>query len=283
MTLRARRRRRARLLAVLVLLVVCAVIGAVAYFVRAPFLRIQTIQVTGTDPASQAEIIAFVTAQLSGNYRYFIPRDHVWEYPRLNLRQSILTAFPRLADVEPKLQSFTALSIQVSERLPKALWCGEEGALAPPEGATCRYLDQHGAAYAPAATTSALAYMTYYGALDSSRLPPQFLTPQQYHALVVFIDALVGKAEAGPASSAVVDAYGNVTLHFQNGFELIFTLDDAFARAGVVLHRFGIALQSSPFEIHTLTDFEYLDLRFGDSLYYKLKGSAAVGASTTTQ
>ena len=32
-----------------------------------------------------------------------------------------------------------------------------------------------------------------------------------------------------------------------------------------------LALEAEPFKGHALSDFEYLDLRFGDRLYYKLK------------
>jgi len=38
-----------------------------------------------------------------------------------------------------------------------------------------------------------------------------------------------------------------------------------------VLERIALALQSEPFAKRSLTDFAYLDLRFGDKLYYKLK------------
>ena len=40
---------------------------------------------------------------------------------------------------------------------------------------------------------------------------------------------------------------------------------------GDVFDRFSLALQSDLFKKHALSDFDYLDLRFGDKLYYKLK------------
>jgi len=41
--------------------------------------------------------------------------------------------------------------------------------------------------------------------------------------------------------------------------------------AGDTFERFSLALGAGPFLEHPLSDFAYLDLRFGDKLYYKLK------------
>lgn len=282
MTLRMRRRRRTRIMIALAIIVILGLFASAVYLIRAPFLRIQMVQVTGADPASQAEITAFVATQLSGNRHYFIPKNHVWEYARLDLGKSILAAFPRLSNAEPKLQSLTTLTVKVSERLPKALWCSMEATQVLLDNVSCQLLDQNGAAYSAAPEASSLVYVTYYGALDMSQTPPQFLTPQQFRTLGLLIDTLTEKAGAGPALNATVDSYGNVTLEFQNGFAVLFALDDAMNRSGVLLQRFGLALGSAPFSAHKLSEFEYLDLRFGDSLYFKLKTDAsATGASTT--
>ena len=65
-----------------------------------------------------------------------------------------------------------------------------------------------------------------------------------------------------------VDSNGDVHIMFASGFTLLFPIS---ADGGDVYQRFTLALQSDPFTSHKLSDFEYLDLRFGDKLYYKLK------------
>jgi len=49
---------------------------------------------------------------------------------------------------------------------------------------------------------------------------------------------------------------------------VIFALSDS---GGDVYERFVLALTAEPFEGRSTGDFEYLDLRFGDRLYYKLR------------
>jgi cell division septal protein FtsQ len=279
LTLRARRRRRRRILIALVILIAGAVIGGVVYLLRAPFLRIQTVQVTGADPQSTEEIRHFVEGELSGYYNYFLPKNHVWEYSRADLERRILVAFPRLQSAELKLQSSTALTITVSDRMLRALWCGET----PDAPQACLSLDQNGAAFAPAEETSADAYVTYYGALSATTTPPQLLAPAQFHALSALIAALEQAADSGPAVRAAIDADGNVDLTMENGFMLKFTIMDALKRANILVTRLTIARSSAPFQAHKLNEFEYLDLRFGDSLYYKLKGAQEPVTASTTQ
>ena len=57
-------------------------------------------------------------------------------------------------------------------------------------------------------------------------------------------------------------------MRFADNFTLIFTLVD---QGGDVFERLTLALTSGPMAAHKLGDFQYLDLRFGDKLYYKLK------------
>lgn len=278
-TLRVRRRRRRRLLIALVVLAIVAVIGGVIYLLQAPFLRIQSVTVVGADPQSTAEIRAFVMGELSGFNNRIVPRNHVLEYSGRDMDQKILSAFPRLSSASSRLQSLTALSVTVSERLLKALWCGTT----PAEPATCLSLDQSGAAFAPAEESSTDAFVTYYGALDASTTPPQLLPPAQFRALGMLIGAFQGEAGSGPATRATIDAEGNVSVEFQNGFSLKFTMADVVKRANILVTRLTIARSSAPFQARKLSEFEYLDLRFGDSLYYKLKGSGEPVSASTTQ
>ena len=67
--------------------------------------------------------------------------------------------------------------------------------------------------------------------------------------------------------SVVVDEHHDVYVRFENNFTLMFNLRD---NSGDVYERFVLAQTAEPFKNHNLSDFEYLDLRFGDRLYYKV-------------
>ncbi len=278
MTLRARRRRRARITALLALLCGLLLIAAIIYILRTPKLRLETVTVVGADAASDAQIAAFVHSQLAGDYYFFVPKDHVLFYNGTALSTGIVRAFPALAGAQTTLVSFSSLSVAVATRLPTALWCGDAQGSSTP----CLLVDQNGAAYAPTPASTAQAYVTYYGALDEDTVPPQFLSPADFHELAALIDSLASEAGAGSATSAALDQYGNITLTFNDGFELLFTLPEVEQDAAGLNQRFTLALMSAPMQATPIGSFAYLDLRFGDKLYYKLRSGnpAAVGTST---
>jgi hypothetical protein len=82
------------------------------------------------------------------------------------------------------------------------------------------------------------------------------------------VDAISTKLSSTEAlQRVVVDSSRDVRMYFTH-ITLLFTLDE---QSGDVFERLGVALQSKPFVEHQLSAFEYLDLRFGDKLYYKLR------------
>jgi hypothetical protein len=183
-------------------------------------------------------------------------------YPREEIRLRLLRDFPNLSQAVIGGENLTTLAIVVSERKAQALWCGPSLALA----GACYLLDAQGVAFAPAADFGGEIYTEYYGPV-SGESPQQFLALDTYRALSATVDALKDKV-ADDSLDSVEASAEDARVHFKSGFELIFSLKDGGAD---VLERFSLALTAAPFTTHALSDFEYLDLRFGDKLYYKLK------------
>ena len=261
--LRERRRRRRSLLVALSIGLVVVVFAAIAGSTWLPFLRIRAIDIIGAKTVQQQSVVSVVQQQLYGGYLHLFARSNIFLYPKATITQSVLTEFPTFASVEIHAENFHTIGVTVVERTPAALWCGLQVA----SSSSCFLIDQSGIVYAPAVVYSGDAYQRYYGAVVGATLPQQFLSPVQFHSLTSLVDVLQQKVGAS-ARSILVDDDQDVYVTFENGFELIFALGDD---SGDVFDAFGLALQSDPFKAHALTDFEYLDLRFGDKLYYKLK------------
>jgi len=179
------------------------------------------------------------------------------------MAQTILKQYPTLRAVDVHAQDFHTIVVAVTEREPVALWCGPS----PAEPQPCLFLDEEGAAYAPAPEFSAPVYVPYYGSLVQGA-PPRYLGTAQFQSLFALVAALGQKESAEAVAGVSVDSSGDVRMLFGGGFTLIFNLKDD---GGDIFERFNLALGSSVFSGKTLADFEYLDLRFGDKLYYKLK------------
>jgi hypothetical protein len=254
----------------------------------APFLKITTVSVSGTKTVAPSALQELVQQDISGSYLYLFAKDDILLYPRTQVAADLLAQYPQLKSVDVHAADFHTVAVNVIERQPVALWCSSlnsealgtsteslasstadelsEPVALPAHGA-CYFMDQDGVVYQSAPPADA-SYVIYQSAATSTVLPMQFLTPDQFHALSALATALSQKFGTTTVSDVSVDSSGDVQAQFSDGFILEFLLTDA---GGDVFDNFTLALQSDVFKQHSLDDFQYLDLRFGQKLYYKLK------------
>lgn len=260
--LRARRRQRRVILAVSAAVLLLVVIAGAFGLTWLPGIRIHTVVVTGAVSVPSQEIEDTVRTNLVGTYGFIVPKNNALVYPAGMIARQVLEKFPAIASVTTKRTSLTSLTVAVVERTPIARWCGES--LANP--APCYLLDASGVVYAPAADSLDSGYVTYYGPVSTTPMR-QFVSTEQFRAVSALVAALQTNGSAGTPMRVDLEA-GEVHIIFASGFTLMYSLSDDGAD---VLQRFVLALQAAPFTTHAVADFLYLDLRFGDKLYYQLK------------
>lgn len=263
--LRARRkRRRVRLgiAAVAAALLLLALLVGLSYL---PFLQIKEVRVSGKQTFASSTIQTYVESQLQGRYWLLFPKKNILLYPKRAISAGLLSRFPELKVADVHAVNFHAIAAAVIERQPRALWC-MQGEI-PTTTSACYFMDEEGVVYAPAAAAAGDALVSYQGAAPGP-LPKPYLDPEKFRSLSALIDALAQKYPGNPIKLVAVDGSGDVRAYFKQNFMLMFTLADA---GGDVFERFNLALTADPFKAHALYNFEYLDLRFGDKLYYKLR------------
>lgn len=262
--LKARRRARTLRLVILALgFLILVIIGTVA-LAYAPFWRIQAVVVVGAESIATSTIETFVKERLKGLYAYVLPKDNILLYPKSSLRAELLARFPALRSVVLRAENFSTLGVEVGERKPHALWCGES----PVTGDACVLLDDAGVAYGSAVSFAGSAYFHYYGTASAAGSGRQYLTEDTFRALDAMALAVASDIPEDTLIDIGVDAEKDVRMRFKSGFVIIFPLAED---AATILQRLKLARSADPFTEHKLSDFEYLDLRFGDKLYYKLR------------
>lgn len=236
--------------------------GAITGVLWLPHVRVSTIEVEGFAGRAAQEIERAAHKHIAGTYMLLFPKDNIFIYPKQSMRERILEEFPWLAEVAVQANNFRTIGIVVRERTPVALWCGEN----PDARIPCLLMDENGIAYEMAPQFSGTVYTEYFGKAEGV-LPKQFLTAGQFRSIKALIQALTEK-EGEAVARVAVDEHTDVRATFTNGFTLIFT---AAEDSGNVYERYMLAKTAEPFTTHPLGDFEYLDLRFGNRLYYKLR------------
>src|SRR5581483_527670 len=211
--LRTRRRRRRVLAATFAALALCVILGALAWVLQAPFWRIQTIKVEGTETLATSTVEDVVQSAIAGDYLYLFPKDNVLIYPKSAIAVELLSKLPTLASVKVSADSFTSLAIDVVEREPKALWCGTD----PTSAVPCFLLDESGTAYSGDVNFEGDAYKHYFGALVGSTTPKHYLTPATFRSLAALIDTIASTQKGDAIQSVWVDANQDVHATFASG------------------------------------------------------------------
>lgn len=253
-----RRKRRTRVLAVFAALVFVLAAGFVG-LVHIPGLYIADIQISGAQTLASSTVRDFVDARLKGNYGFVLPKRNILLYPKQEIMRDLMVSHPVLSSADVHLVDLHTIAVNLVERQPKALWC---------EGSQCYFMDENGVVYGEAPIFSEPIYLSYFGPAGTSTLPRQYLSPERFQSLSALVDAVADKFADERVAGISVDANNDATMSFASGFHLLFSLND---QGGDIFDRLMLAMKSDPLSAHPLADFEYLDLRFGDKLYYKLK------------
>ncbi len=258
--LRLRKRRRRLRMSLVLGVFFLLLLGGVVGLSRIPAIQIQGVVVSGAETIASTTISHFVEDRLVGNYWWLFPKRNIFLYPKGVIAKELMANFPSLASADVHANDFQSIAVLVVERAPRALWCrGAES--------DCYFMDENGVVYESAPIFSEPIYIPYLGGA-SGVLPWHYLKPTEFQALSALVDAIAEKLQGERVKQVSVDNAEDVRVSFVSGFSLRFALQDP---GGDTFERLSLALTSEPMAAHKLSDFEYLDLRFGDKLYYKLR------------
>lgn len=261
----ARRKRRQFLLKAGALCagVVLLLAGAV-FLLRHEKLQIESVVVEGGEVVDVRALTNFISGTLAEKYLWLVPKSNVLLIPEDSLEASVLKSFPRLNTIELSRTDFRTLSVVVKEREPRALWCGENRL---GEGSTpsCYFLDEHGFVYAPAPSFSGEVYIRLYGPLGGGEPIGQFfLTAEYFTKLRAFAEALQSR-DVKALELALIDER-DAELYLEDGTKILL---DPSEDLDYVLDNLLSVLTSATFKERDKINLEYLDLRFGNKVYYK--------------
>ncbi len=266
MPLRARRRRVRALQLFVVLLVLAAGAWGLHLLSYLPVITIQTINVTGAHDASPDLVKTFVQSRLNDGTYPYLSRSNIFLYPRASLQRDVAGFFPRIRAATVSRPSFlsTELDVAVQEREPFARWCEADGV-------TCYEMDSGGFIFADASSTAASVYKEQYvfsGGIGTSSLPVgQYFVAGNLPALLALL-TIVQQQTALTPQLVTVESPQDFSVQFAEGFSLKASFG---ADASTLARNLKLVLSSAELA-GKQAELEYIDLRFGNRVFYKLKG-----------
>lgn len=244
-----------------------ALLSGVLYGLHRPEVTIQNIGVVGEDVIPAQAITTLAREVLTGNYFWIIPRSTIFFYPRGAIEAALPRVYPKIKEASTSFKNLTTIEIVVEERQPFALWCGEnrlEGAIPK-----CFFLDETGFIYGPAPDFTGDVYFHYYGSLPKSDPVGQhFLSQEEFSRLSFFFIALVERG-INARDFAVRDDT-DYEFYLDNGIQVLFAREQDLT---LLLQNLESVLISEKLKNVDLATVEYIDLRFGNKVFYKMAPS----------
>jgi len=243
---------------VLTLIALATLIGLLSWTSRHPAIAVDEVRVVGAKELSKNELEAFSESILHEKEGIIFSRENMFLYPKRRIEKEIVEAFPRAMTASVSLASFKdpSLVVNIEERVAFALWCNEEN--------TCFFIDRSGFIFAEADGVSPQSGMPIFkgGIVGNNPIGVSFL-PNHFTRIYLLINE-VEHMGIDVADTRVVND-DDYEINDAHGMSLkvrfVQTNEEIISNLRAILG--SSALQGG--------SVEYIDLRFGNRVYYKLR------------
>lgn len=265
----------------LIVLLICSFI----FVMRMDFLKIQEISIKGNVSIKTEDLKLSLDQMISGDYLYFLPKNNILIFPKVKILAQLSKNFPRIDTLNVSIEK-NALEVNMTERKPHALWCGASflQSIDP-----CFFVDSQGFVFSQAPQFDGSSYLKLYGATPSVQdasstedvLPDgnqpvpawQFISEKEYSDVQNFISNArnlgleLSALELSDSNTYKFQIKNNGLLLASRSVDLAETLENL--KAGLSNDIFWLKNKKNQ---KNLTQVEYIDMRYGNKIFYKLSG-----------
>lgn len=264
-----------------IVIALCCLVWTVSYLSYLPRYNVETITVAGASHVAPSAVTAFVDSTIHPLSHPFFSPSNIFLYHPAALAAAISTRFPWILSTKISRDSLlsTHVSIALVERSSFALWCQSPSASSTP----CYEMDTSGLIFAPIDAQGNITRATSY--IFTGGLPTQadLASPigdvfaAQHFADVLSLLQYLALDGLSPTGANILNDT-DYTVPLSGGYYLKISFGQ---HAEVVAKNLQLILSSDALK-NTRNQLLYVDLRFGDRVYYKLKGTPLTGNQSNT-
>jgi hypothetical protein len=272
--LKVRRQRIRAVLSAFAAASLCVTLYAVHALSYLPQLTYQEVSVRGAQVLNPNDVRAFALEKLSEKNTGYVSGRNIFVFDLKNLSEELNTKFRRIKDIDVKTDSFLSNSIHVTikERQSFGRWCDA--------GERCFALDENGFVFAPLdgqATSTFATRFIFHGELATTTTSYATLLPiagafaPDHFSYII---SLLRSLESAGFSPVAVVLDSDQDFHVM--LEGSYYLRVAFGgEADKVVRDLNLVLASDALKNKT-DQLEYVDLRFGNRVYYRFLQDAPI-------
>jgi cell division septal protein FtsQ len=264
---------------VLWIIVVVSVVTTLSFLSKADFLQITSVEVTGTNLVPAGSVQTVIENKLVGDWWHLFAKDSIFLYPKNALAAVLVKEYPPITSVDFSYSGFHILNVKINERTPFALACDSDTD-------QCFYMDSTGFIYASAPQFSPGVYVSYTIASTSSELrmpivigtfitdPTDFAIARQAVSYISRLDLTV------VGINVPLQKSGDFQIFIQRPSSLTTSASTVTATSSPVITVYFNSSQpldttleyfSAFWQNETNKNFQYIDLRYGKDIVFKIQ------------
>ncbi len=214
------------------------------------FLNIKKIIFEGNEFTKTSKLFDITEGEMKGKYFLLFSKRNFLLYPKKEIEEKILDEFPRIKSINFDL-GLKEINIFVEERKPFALWC-EKGI------ANCFLIDDNSYIFAKSLGDN---YFRYYKELgEGDFLRKNVFEIEKFVNIKSFVKFINGLA-LNPYKLVYLESQSEI--YFNDGSKIIFGNDQDVKE---ITNNLQSILDMEDFNLESV---EYIDLRFGNKVFYK--------------
>lgn len=254
------------------ILCVCSIIGLLAWGSHHNAVSIRSVKVEGMKTIDENSVIGIVEKELEGNNWLIWNRANILWYPENDTITQILEVSPRIENVSIHRDGLTAIVVVVTERVPAYLWCEESYIDRERDRAligedyipTCYFVDSKGFIFDGAPLFSGSTFFVWYGGGMDGEIIGEYIVAGDVFENAVSVVNRVKESGLNPTQHEFRE--GDGYLFFEDDTYLTYPLDIDPDTLGTDVMAVLKSLEGN-------TDWEYLDMRFGNKVFFQEKGT----------
>lgn len=220
-------------------------------------INIADIIISGNSTITTKTLKEFAQEKISKNYLFVFPKSSIFLYPRKDMQASLLKKFNAIKKVDISFESLRSIFINIEERKPYALYCGEYGSVGD-----CYFLDEEGFVFTKAPDFSGNVFLKYYGKKIS--VGERFMPARGFQEINFFISSL-SDIGLNAATFSIVDG-NDYEIGLEKGGKILFGQKQNLSN---IFNNIQSVFDSDEFNKDNLSNLDYADFRFGNKVYFK--------------
>lgn len=272
-----RRKKAKRIRRVIFIGFILFLVGIVSYISHLPKLRINEVALSGGLLVTEKEVEDESLLFMRGKFFWLFPKNNSFLYKKTDLENHLKEKFKRIDTIDIKLEGLNTIQVSITERKPVAIWCRDIISTSTSTEVvsgfkeSCYFIDSFSTVFAQAPSFSGDAYFKFYGLLtDEDPIGKKYIASStDFISINNFIESVKG-LKVKPVS-LIGKEEGEFSLVLQGGGEIYFdtrkSLDITFDNLKILLDSPELKVKLGQLPI------EYVDLRYGNKLFYKLKNT----------